>query len=658
MPLYEAIMNSIHAINDRKVTTGKIDVRVIRNTPQQRLTNEVVPVEPVTGFEITDNGIGFDHANFESFCTSDSPLKRKIGGKGVGRLTWLKAFQFAEIESRFRDNGSTKLRRFAFKPTDNGIESHSIDDVDAATPETTVRLRSYRKDFVCPKRTDTICFNIIEHFLQFFTLDTCPIITVHDECEVSPIVLNDLYNTDVKLEDETTTFKVNDHSMTIRHVRLSSKIAKSHSLQFCVDSRPVSSEDASKYVPNLQGLLMAPNDADSFVYAGYISGKLLTERADQTRSSFDIPRQDTLLAGEKETTWEDIIGTASKQCAKFLRPYTEPIRTAKHARISEYVKLHPKYRPLLKHKPEWIDEVPVGVRDDDIDVWLYRLNQRYDAELRDKGRKLDAKKVSTAKLESHIAKLANYLKEWNEAGHAKLCEYVVHRRSILEFLGDCLKRQEDGDFALEDIIHDTIISMRVTSDDEDATNTNLWVIDERLCYHYFLASDKQLRSVSPVKVKREAKQKRSDVLVFHEAERFDNPVAIIDSDSQPFDSITVIEFKRPNRDDYTAEDNPIDQVEEYVEHLRSGKGVDKTGQLIPVRPNTQFYAYIACTITEKVRNLAKRRGFTEMPDGQGFFKMHPNFGLYEEIVDYRKILKDAHRRNQSFFDKLNIPQKA
>ena len=289
-----------------------------------------------------------------------------------------------------------------------------------------------------------------------------------------------------------------------------------------------------------------------------------------------------------------------------------------------------------------------------LDVWLYRLNQRYDAALRETGRTLQ-RRSSGGQLESHKAKLSRYLQEWNEAGHAKLCEYVVHRRSVLEFLGDCLERQEDGDFALEDIIHDTIISMRTTSDDEDATNTNLWVVDERLCYHYFLASDKALTSVDPIEVPEDAKLKRSDVLVFHEAERFDNPVAIVDSDNQPFDSITVIEFKRPNRDDYTLDDNPIDQVEEYVEHLRTGKAVDKTGQFIPVRLNTQYYAFIACTITEKLRKLAQRRGFTETPDGQGFFKMHPNFGLYEEIIDYRKLLKDAHRRNQSFFDKLNIP---
>lgn len=171
VPLYEAIMNSIHAISDGETKSGTIDVTILRSTPQQPLLAEVVPVESVTGFIIKDNGIGFDSRNFQSFCTSDSPMKRKIGGKGVGRLTWLKAFHGAEVESRFRDNGSMMLRKFAFKPTDDGLENHTLNAIEPSKLETTVRLTQYRKDFSCPKRADTIGFNIIEHFLQFFTLD-------------------------------------------------------------------------------------------------------------------------------------------------------------------------------------------------------------------------------------------------------------------------------------------------------------------------------------------------------------------------------------------------------------------------------------------------------------------------------------------------------
>ena len=35
------------------------------------------------------------------------------------------------------------------------------------------------------------------------------------------------------------------------------------------------------------------------------------------------------LSGEKETTWEDVVGAAAKKSARFLKAYTEPIRNAK-----------------------------------------------------------------------------------------------------------------------------------------------------------------------------------------------------------------------------------------------------------------------------------------------------------------------------------------
>ncbi|OYU72359.1 MAG: hypothetical protein CFE32_23985, partial [Alphaproteobacteria bacterium PA3] len=52
-------------------------------------------------FVITDNGVGLNDDNFESFRTYDSRLKSKKGGKGVGRLTWLKVFESVKIISKF-----------------------------------------------------------------------------------------------------------------------------------------------------------------------------------------------------------------------------------------------------------------------------------------------------------------------------------------------------------------------------------------------------------------------------------------------------------------------------------------------------------------------------------------------------------------------------
>jgi len=77
---------------------------------------------------------------------------------------------------------------------------------------------------------------------------------------------------------------------------------------------------------------------------------------------------------------------------------------------------------------------------------------------------------------------------------------------------------------------------------------NLWTIDERLAYHNFLASDKQMRELPVIDSQ---SQDRVDIAIFDEA------FAFADRDSQ-FTSITIIEFKRPYRDDLNRPDtDPI-----------------------------------------------------------------------------------------------------
>jgi hypothetical protein len=39
--------------------------------------------------------------------------------------------------------------------------------------------------------------------------------------------------------------------------------------------------------------------------------------------------------------------------------------------------------------------------------------------------------------------------------------------------------------------------MRTTSDEVSYEDQNLWIVDERLAYHYHLASDKALSSIPP-----------------------------------------------------------------------------------------------------------------------------------------------------------------
>ena len=91
LPLYEAISNSLHAINERFGDggigkNGRIDIEVLRDKQDDGST-------PVVGFVVRDNGIGLNQVNFSSFCTPFTQHKLRRGGKGVGRLGWLKVLE-------------------------------------------------------------------------------------------------------------------------------------------------------------------------------------------------------------------------------------------------------------------------------------------------------------------------------------------------------------------------------------------------------------------------------------------------------------------------------------------------------------------------------------------------------------------------------------
>jgi Histidine kinase-, DNA gyrase B-, and HSP90-like ATPase len=103
VPIYEAIYNSLHALQEKFGRDDWYDSGFVEIIKYRTSMNEL-------SFSIRDNGVGLTEENFDSFLTYDSALKKKIGGKGIGRLSWLKAFQKVEVESIFL-SGSARLKR-------------------------------------------------------------------------------------------------------------------------------------------------------------------------------------------------------------------------------------------------------------------------------------------------------------------------------------------------------------------------------------------------------------------------------------------------------------------------------------------------------------------------------------------------------------------
>src|SRR6185369_12271661 len=106
--VYEAVSNSIHAINDRfgdeeTAQSGEIEDDIELNNKGE-----------VETIEVSDNGIGFTPDNLESFDTSDSRYKYQRGGKGVGRFVWFKTFSDIHIGSAYKKGRGYERVSFNF----------------------------------------------------------------------------------------------------------------------------------------------------------------------------------------------------------------------------------------------------------------------------------------------------------------------------------------------------------------------------------------------------------------------------------------------------------------------------------------------------------------------------------------------------------------
>ncbi len=86
-PLFEAVVNSIYAIDDRIAsvdsfasTEGKIRVTLNRSSDSDLFGGKA----ELSTITIEDNGIGFDDNNYNSFCELDSMYRANRGCKGIG----------------------------------------------------------------------------------------------------------------------------------------------------------------------------------------------------------------------------------------------------------------------------------------------------------------------------------------------------------------------------------------------------------------------------------------------------------------------------------------------------------------------------------------------------------------------------------------------
>lgn len=639
-PLFEAISNSIHAIEDKEMDEnefeGKIEIEILRDGSTVDFDDE--KYIPITGFSIKDNGVGLDEKNIKSFLTSDSSYKAERGGKGVGRFTWLKAVDNIKIESVYKDELALKKREFNFNLL--GLPFDYIGKIDTTSKETFTKiiLQDYHppyKEKLSSNPEKKIREEIIKHWMVSFLNKKMPKIYVMG-MDKKKIELNDEFNENfVIIESKKEDVEIEGRNFSLLHYKLGEKFVKENNLYLLANNRVVQVE---KFTKELNDLSFYKYEDLGFYYIALVSSEELDKYVSASRDKFELPEeQDTLF----ELSMKKIIESLFKEIVKFLGDDIKMNNEKKLKKIEQYINSEAiEYRHLLVHMKEDLEKIPPTYEKEKLDDELYKLNRKFNKEVKKEYNKIMKKLEKTPQNgEEYFEEIERYVEKISLKSKSDLANYVSHRQVIINLLEKGLQIKSDDRYQRECYLHNLIYPMQTTSDTLPYNKHNLWLIDERLSYFYFISSDKPFND--------NPKESRTDLLLL------DNKVAFTDEASSTRDLSTVVicELKRPMRA-LANNDDPIKQVLDYIMELRTSKK-SITGRQIRINENTQIYAYIICDIESTMERFILQNQLIKTANNDGYFRYYDiTYKAYIEVISYDKLLEDSKKRNKVLFDIL------
>jgi hypothetical protein len=608
------------------------------------------PLKPIVGFTVEDNGVGFTPDNMSSFETLDTDFKANLGCRGVGRLLWLKAFDKVSVRSVYRAEEGTLVSR-KFKFTIAGEVEHSEPSLaDAATDTgTTVHLDGFKDAFQhhAPKTADAIAREVLEHAIWYFLRPGgAPDVSIVDDEVVS---LNSLMEGFGFSALPVTTVEVKGQKFDMANLRLqSSTRSPAPRLYWCAANRVVTEENLTGKIAGMYGRLKGTN-SEEFTYACYLSADYLDSHVRADRTAFDIAERVPGSTLDDSVSLDEIRAAVLQEIERLLAEELKTSREEGQARVSDFVSNHaPRYRPVLARLEALGVTVDPAIKDQELELVLHKQLQKLEADVMAEGHAVFAE-VDSALPEVHQERLNRYLETVTEINQSDLAAYVSRRRVILDALANMIRKNEQGTYSREDAIHALLMPMRTESNELGPEGSNLWIVDERLAFHDYLASDKTLRSMP---ITGSDSTKEPDVLA---TRLVGTPVLAAEGEGFPLPSIVVVEIKRPMRNDASEDKDPIQQCYDYVKRVRSGGILTAAGRPIPPSPDQPAFCYVLADLTPTMVSRCEYADLRPTYDGMGYFGFNQSLKVYTEVMSFDRLLKSATERNRAFFDKLGLP---
>ena len=650
-PVVETVVNAIQAIREKGEENGRIRILVVRSQ-QDELDDKNLPC--IQSFIIKDNGIGFNDDNLQSFDTIYSEHKLKEGGKGFGRFLCLKYFENLRIESIYEDKEVLKKRKFRMGRDDQIIIDEPVSKKSiSGNTGTSVKLENVFDEKFTDRKIPKIAGILVEELLSYFIDDKilCPKISISEQDGSGEVMLNEFVGNqsaasieeiDLDKDEFFLGKRGSKKKFRIRIFRFYSPKRKKNKISLVAQGRQVTKTDTENYIPEFHQEFYdhKGNNLDSqgprFVVRGYVFGDYLDDNVSLERGNFEFPEnQADLFHG---ISAEEIERRAAEISKIVVADEIAARKREKKEMVRSYVDEHAPWLRLASKKAD-LKLLSCNASNEKIRLCLDKEDYHREIELENKFKRM-MKKDNIDDMKTDIEDLT---KSVSLASRNALTHYLVRRGYILGILNKRLQcSSPKKKYPSEASLHNVIFPQGEDSDSVSYDGHNLWIIDERLNFTEYLSSDKPLG---------ETKLIRPDIMAFPPPMIFSNG----EGASHP---VIIVEFKRPERDDFvdrSSKENPIEQIIRYVSEVRKEQTIRRgNGQKFSVDSNTPFYGYLVCSINKKIMGWLDREEFKPMADNENWFRWFDNNKLYMEVISWDKLLKNAEMRHDAFFKKLKI----
>ena len=645
-PMLEAVANSIQAIEQGSVTNGEITIRIIWQD------EEVLPgIKPektlrrLQSIAVTDNGVGFTSENITSFKKLDSTFKeRDFGCLGIGRLLWLKIFDEVEVRSVCYEDEKKVLRAFRFNVKDEVSQMVEGPAHHDDSRQTTVTLKNIRADFQNRQNIDLddIAEVVMRHFLFHYVMGKMPKVQITDgEESRDPAQLFKAVS--AVSSPHVESFKICGHDFDFVQQRLRLKATKklSSGVYLCAGGRVVMKQK-SGLDPRICDEL--GRDAEPpFIYIGLVKARYLDQHVSPERKTIVFPvKRD---GGDDELPFEPVEARMFEKLNQLARDYLsdefESLAKDSALRLSQFVdNVAPEFKGFVNHMS---GNLFVQKTQSNRSVWEY-VNQQffeYERQIQPTIEKLIQADWANEDPETKIREIQERIEP---IASRDLARFAAQRKYYLDLFHKAMKKGEDGKYHCEDAIHSLIFPMQKDSTGpEGMSQQNLWLIDERLAFSHFLASDKSFKGMP---ITGSQSLTRMDIVALR--------LYAVGDASHPGE-LSIIEFKRPGRNDYNDDRNPIDQVLDYVDELRSGRLKTTYGEDISNADNVPIFCYVIAQFTESLKKQCRNSSLTLNSVRDTYFGMVND--VYFEIRSLNSLLRKAKERNRALLvaAKLGTP---